>query len=77
MTNESALFMDLNEIRLKAVSMADKVYEILELVERYRKEHAERVVQGDCTPMGANMYFDMPDFTGNLARHTSNTAKLG
>jgi phosphate:Na+ symporter len=46
------------------------------LVERYRKEHAERLVRGECTELGANMYFDMLDFTGNLARHASNIAKL-
>lgn len=46
------------------------------LVERYRKEHSERLVKGLCTPMAANMYFDMLDFTGNLARHASNIVKL-
>ena len=45
-------------------------------MERYRKEHADRLVQGICTPLGANMYFDMLDFTGNLARHSSNVVKL-
>ena len=33
MTLEGVLFMDINEIKLKAVSMADKVYEILDLIE--------------------------------------------
>ena len=33
MTEKSALFMDISQIRLKTVSMADKVYEILELIE--------------------------------------------
>ena len=50
---------------------------VKDLVELYRKEHADRLVQGDCTPMGANMYFDMLDFTGNIARHASNIVKLG
>ena len=50
--------------------------QVKDQVERYRKEHADRLVQGDCTPMGANMYFDMLDFTGNLARHSSNIVKL-
>ena len=51
-------------------------FDVKELVERYRKAHADRLVRGDCTPMGANMYFDMLDFTGNLARHSSNIVKL-
>jgi phosphate:Na+ symporter len=61
--------------------LKDKVIEngfhVKELVERYRKAHADRLVQGICTPMGANMYSDMLDFTGNLARHSSNIVKLG
>lgn len=54
----------------------DNGFRVKELVERYRAEHAERLVRGICTPMGANMYFDMLDFTGNLARHASNVVKL-
>jgi phosphate:Na+ symporter len=51
-------------------------FHVKELVERYRKEHAERLVKGICTPIAANMFFDMLDFTGNLARHSSNIVKL-
>ncbi|MDD5423106.1 MAG: PhoU domain-containing protein [Candidatus Omnitrophota bacterium] len=54
----------------------DNGFHVKELVERYRKEHANRLVRGMCTQMGANMYFDMLDFTGNLARHASNIVKL-
>jgi len=54
----------------------DNGFHVKELVERYRKEHADRLVQGLGTPMGASMYFDMLDFTGNLARHASNVVKL-
>jgi Na+/phosphate symporter len=54
----------------------DNGFHVKFLVERYRKEHADRLVKGLCTPMGANMYFDMLDFTGNLARHASNIVKL-
>lgn len=54
----------------------DNGFHVKELVERYRKEHTERLLNGLCTPMGANMYFDMLDITGNLARHASNIAKL-
>ena len=51
-------------------------FHVKELVERYRKEHADRLVTSGCTPMAANMYFDMLDFTGNIARHSSNIVKL-
>ena len=54
----------------------DNGFHVKELVERYRKEHFERLVQGICTPMAANMYFDMLDFAGNLARHSSSIVKL-
>ena len=54
----------------------DNGFSVKNLVERYRKEHFERLVQGLCTPMAANMYFDMLDFTGNLARHSSSIVKL-
>ena len=54
----------------------DNGFHVKELVERYRKEHLERLMQGLCTPMAANMYFDMLDFTGNLARHSSSIVKL-
>lgn len=46
------------------------------LVKRYRQEHIERLVKGICTPIAANMYFDMLDFTGNLARHSSSIVML-
>jgi phosphate:Na+ symporter len=54
----------------------DNGFAVKELVERYRHEHMERLVKGVCTPIAANMLFDMLDFTGNLARHASNIAKL-
>ncbi len=54
----------------------DNGFYVKGLVERYRKEHFERLIQGLCTPMAANMYFDMLDFTGNLARHSSSIVKL-
>ena len=54
----------------------DNGFHVKELVERYRKEHTERLLAGLCTPMAANMYFDMLDYTGNLARHSSNIMKL-
>ena len=40
------------------------------------KEKVSRNACKLCTPLGANMYFDMLDFTGNLARHSTNVVKL-
>ena len=56
--------------------IVDNGFKVKGLVERYRKEHFDRMVQGLCTPMGANMYFDMLDLTGSLARHSSNIVKI-
>jgi len=57
-------------------SVIDNGFNVKGLVEKYREEHANRLIEGLCTPLGANMYFDMLDFTGNLARHASNVVKL-
>ena len=57
-------------------SVIDNGFNVKGLVEKYRAEHADRLINGLCTPLGANMYFDMLDFTGNLARHSSNIVKL-
>ncbi len=46
------------------------------LVEKYRKAHAERLVKGMCDPRSSNMYFDILDFTGNIARHSSYIVKI-
>ena len=78
---KSSVQMMREYLKTKEGSLKDKVIanglHVKELVENYRTAHADRLVQGDCTPMGANMYFDMLDFTGNLARHASNIVKLG
>ncbi|MDD5428734.1 MAG: PhoU domain-containing protein [Candidatus Omnitrophica bacterium] len=78
---KSSVQMMREYLRQKDEALKKKVLDnglrVKELVENYRKEHADRLVRGDCTPMGANMYFDMLDFTGNLARHSSNIVKLG
>jgi Na+/phosphate symporter len=55
--------------------IVDNGFTVKALVERYRKEHTERLLHGICTPIAANMYFDMLDFTGNLARHASSIIK--
>ena len=48
---------------------------IKESIEKYRKEHLERLTKGICEARAANMYFDMLDFTGNVARHCTNIAR--
>ncbi len=68
-------FLKSHEKALKGKVVKNGLH-VKDLVERYRKEHADRLVKGLCTPIAANMYFDMLDFTGNLARHSSNIVKL-
>jgi phosphate:Na+ symporter len=61
-----------NEIIDKILDNGDG---IKKLVEKYRKEHLKRLAEGICEPRAANMYFDMLDFTGNIARHCTNIAR--
>jgi len=68
-------FLKTKDASLKG-RIVDNGFHVKELVERYRKEHTERLINGLCSPIAANMYFDMLDFTGNLARHASNIVKL-
>ena len=74
--------VDLMRLFLKGKSeelkerIIDNGFRVKALVERYREEHTARLVNGVCTPIAANMYFDMLDFTGNLARHASSAVKL-
>ncbi len=49
--------------------------QIKKLVEKYREEHFKRLTEGLCEERAANMYFDMLDFTGNIARHCTNIAR--
>lgn len=74
--------VDMTRLFLKGKSeelkerVIDNGYKVKNLVQKYREEHTERLVKGLCTPMAANMYFDMLDFTGNLARHASGIVKI-
>lgn len=61
------------EILEKVLNNGD---EIKKLIERYRLEHLERLTKGLCDPRASNMYFDMLDFTGNIARHCTNIARV-
>lgn len=66
----------LNEDNVKALDAVLKNGEdIKKLIERYRIEHLERLTKGICEVRAANMYFDMLDFTGNIARHCTNIAR--
>ena len=49
--------------------------DIKKMVEKYRAEHLQRLTKGICQPRAANMYFDMLDFTGNIARHCTDIAR--
>ncbi|OGW74727.1 MAG: hypothetical protein A2Z72_07930 [Omnitrophica bacterium RBG_13_46_9] len=50
--------------------------DIKETIEKYRTEHLKRLTDGICEPRAANMYFDMLDFTGNIARHCTAIARV-
>lgn len=50
--------------------------EMKQLVEQYRVEHLDRLTRGICQPRAANIFFDMLDFTGNIARHCTNIARI-
>ncbi len=71
MTNK---FLAENDTRL-----LDQILEngkrIKKLIEEYRVQHLQRLAKGICEPRAANMYFDMLDFTGNIARHCTNIAR--
>ncbi len=66
-------------LRAADKALAERViangFHVKELVETYRKTHNERLVRGICDPRTSNMFFDMLDFTGNIARHSSNVVK--
>ena len=53
----------------------DNGEKIKKLIEKYRTEHLTRLTNGICEARAANMYFDMLDFTGNIARHCTNIAR--
>jgi len=53
----------------------DNGFHVKELVERFRKEHAQRMLSEECNPHAGNIFCDMLDFVGNIARHCSNVVK--
>ncbi len=68
-------FLDENKVEIldEVLKNGDQVKE---MIERYRTEHVERLAKGICKPRASNMYFDMLDFTGNVARHCTNIARI-
>ena len=50
--------------------------DVKEAVEKYREEHLRRLTKGLCKPRAANMYFDMLDYMGNIARHCTAIARI-
>jgi phosphate:Na+ symporter len=64
----------------KAMALLDQIKrngdEMKQLVEQYRVEHLDRLTRGICQPRAANIFFDMLDFTGNIARHCTNIARI-
>lgn len=45
------------------------------LVDQYRRHHDQRMLQGQCTPMGCNMFLNMLDFTAAVYYHIKKIAK--
>lgn len=67
----------LNEYKTEILDdILENGIQLKNLIEKYRVEHLERLVKGICEPRAANMYFDMLDFTGNIARHCTNIARV-
>ncbi|MDD5196941.1 MAG: PhoU domain-containing protein [Candidatus Omnitrophota bacterium] len=45
------------------------------LVDKYRHNHGQRMLAGECTPMGCNMFLNMLDFTAAVYYHIKKIAK--
>lgn len=45
------------------------------LVDEYRARHNQRLVAGECSPMGCNMFLNMLDFTAAIYYHTKKIAR--
>ncbi|MFH1201979.1 MAG: PhoU domain-containing protein [Candidatus Omnitrophota bacterium] len=69
---------------VKALSMSDKKFasrvsadqeHLDELVEKYRKSHAERLMKGTCDLRAGNMFMNLLDFTAQIYHHTRAIAR--
>jgi len=45
------------------------------LVDKYRHNHDQRMLAGECTPMGCNMFLNILDFTAAVYYHIKKIAK--
>lgn len=45
------------------------------LVDKYRHNHDQRMLAGECTPLGCNMFLNMLDFTAAVYYHIKKIAK--
>jgi phosphate:Na+ symporter len=45
------------------------------LVQKYRKSHAKRLVEGICLPRACNMFLNLLDFTAQISHHTRAIAR--
>jgi len=45
------------------------------LVDENRRKHNERMIRGECSPLGCNMYLNMLDFTAAVYYHTKKIAR--
>lgn len=68
----------------KAIEMSDKKFasrvvsdqeHVDELVEKYRKSHAERLLKGICDLRAGNMFLNLLDFTAQIYHHTRAIAR--
>ncbi len=50
--------------------------EVKTCVETARTSHVKRLAKGVCEPRVSNIFFDMLDFTGNVARHCTYIARI-
>ena len=46
-----------------------------ELVDKYRQNHAQRLVRGICVPRSCNMFLNLLDFTAAIYNHANKVAK--
>ena len=69
---------------VKAIEMSDRKFasrvgadqeHVDELVEKYRKSHAERLLKGVCDLRAGNMFLNLLDFTAQIYHHTRAIAR--
>jgi len=76
---QTALYDTVNSLKMNDKNFASRILcgreHANRLVERYRKNHAQRFVAGKYDPRTANMYLNLLDFTGQVFNHTLSLAK--